>query len=194
MDSEADKKLIMLSSDAYNQFSDKKVGDFFVDSNEIYIVEHLDEIDPVFLKTPIDLMPYRFYKTYRHLFRNVIDSKNRMTFIDYYTYSDFLILKPHDCNSVNKEILKILTENSAVKLVLQELCGKVKSYYYIEVNISKEHHYETIVSNSLDFKNDDLFLTGIQQLLNSNNPNQINKEDIKENIVEYLETFQLLNY
>lgn len=79
-------------------------------------------------------------------------------------------------------------------MVLQELCGKVKSFYYIELNISQEHHYETIVSNSLDFKNDDSFLTGIQQLLNKNNPNQIDKNDIRENIIEYLKIFKLLNY
>lgn len=194
MDSEEDKKIIILSSDAYSQFSDKKAGDFFIDNNEIYIVSEVDEIEPVFLKTPIDLMPYRFYKTYRHLFRNVIDSKNRMTFIDYYTYSDFIILRQYDCDVTNKEILNLLKANINVKLVLQELCGKVKSLYYIDFKISNDKYYETIVSNSLDFKNDDLFLTGIQQLLNTNNPNQINKEDIKENIIEYLKTFQLLNY
>lgn len=89
------------------------------------------------------------------------------------------------------QALKSLIQGRMVVL-LEERKGKVGKYYAIEIPL--QNKYITIISDTLNFDEDELFLNNFQNVLKKYFNLDIESDDIKNNVIETLNYLKLSYY
>lgn len=173
------------------------------ENKAIILPENIKPIDYRWFQKPIQSEPFtiimkglnfngEMIKNFRFKTLTPPNSDNIQNF--YFIFQSEIEPIQFDC-PINKRIFDILEfDNDNIKVSFQEKDGIVQKIYrhYLSKNFN-DILASSLYSETIDLKNDTLFIRGLNEILLLNNI-QVDINDIRNNIIEYIEQIVLLNY